>query len=142
MDRLAEGRALLFWCREPDETLTWVFPRHHRMLLLREARTAKSVIRGTSHLVTNHVCVHGGGQMEVVYERCCGLDIHKKTVVACVVVPGPGKQAHKEIRTFNTMSADLLELADWLTAMCSSDLAHPWLRHPLRGPRVLRRTAT
>ncbi len=54
--------------------------------------------------------------MEVVYEYCCGLDIHKKTVVACVVVPGPGKQPHKEIRTFNTMTADLLELADWLTA--------------------------
>jgi transposase len=54
--------------------------------------------------------------MEVVYEYCCGLDIHKKTVVACVVAPGPGKQPHKEIRTFNTMTADLLELADWLTA--------------------------
>ena len=54
--------------------------------------------------------------MEVVYEYCCGLDIHKKTVVACVVVPGSGKQPHKEIRTFNTMTADLLELADWLTA--------------------------
>src|SRR5260370_138706 len=54
--------------------------------------------------------------MEVVYEHCCGLDIHKKTVVACVVVPGSGKQPHKEIRTFNTMTADLLELADWLTA--------------------------
>ena len=54
--------------------------------------------------------------MEVVYEYCCGLDIHKKSVVACLVVPGPGKQPHKEIRTFNTMTADLLELADWLTA--------------------------
>jgi transposase len=54
--------------------------------------------------------------MEVVYERCCGLDVHKETVVACVVVPGPGKQPHKEIRTFNTMTTDLLQLADWLTA--------------------------
>src|SRR6059036_605313 len=54
--------------------------------------------------------------MEVVHERCCGLDVHKETVVACVVVPGTGKQPHKEIRTFNTMTADLLELADWLTA--------------------------
>ncbi len=54
--------------------------------------------------------------MEVVHERCCGLDVHKETVVACVVVPGAGKQPHKEIRTFNTMTADLLELADWLTA--------------------------
>jgi transposase len=52
--------------------------------------------------------------MEVVYERCCGLDVHKQTVVACVVVPGAGQQPHKEIRTFNTMTADLLELADWL----------------------------
>jgi transposase len=54
--------------------------------------------------------------MEVVHERCCGLDVHKESVVACVVVPGAGKQPHKEIRTFNTMTADLLELADWLTA--------------------------
>src|SRR5262245_42494646 len=54
--------------------------------------------------------------MEVVYESCCGLDIHKKTVVACVVVPGPGNKPVKDIRTFNTMTADLLELADWLTA--------------------------
>jgi transposase len=54
--------------------------------------------------------------MEVVYERCCGLDVHKETVVACVVVPGTGKQPHKEIRTFNTMTADLLALADWLGA--------------------------
>ncbi len=53
--------------------------------------------------------------MEVVYERCCGLDVHKETVVACVVVPGAGKRPHKEIRSFNTMTADLLELADWLT---------------------------
>src|SRR5438477_946768 len=54
--------------------------------------------------------------MEVVHERCCGLDVHKETVVACVVVPGTGKQPHKEIRTFNTMTTDLLQLADWLTA--------------------------
>ncbi len=54
--------------------------------------------------------------MEVVHERCCGLDVHKETVVACVVVPSAGKQPHKEIRTFNTMTADLLQLADWLTA--------------------------
>ncbi len=52
----------------------------------------------------------------VVYERCCGLDIHKQTVVACLIVPGPGGEARKEIRTFGTMTDNLLELADWLTA--------------------------
>ena len=55
--------------------------------------------------------------MEVAYERCCGLDIHKQTVVACVIVPGDGKQPRKEIRSFKTMTADLLDLADWLTAL-------------------------
>jgi transposase len=52
--------------------------------------------------------------MEVVYERCCGVDVHKQSVVACVIVSGPGRQAHKEIRTFGTMTADLLEFAEWL----------------------------
>ena len=58
--------------------------------------------------------------VEVVYERCCGLDIHKQTVLACLVVPGDGGLPHKEIRTFGTMTDDLLQLADWLgTAGCT-----------------------
>src|SRR6184192_3045471 len=54
--------------------------------------------------------------MDAIYERCCGLDIHKRTVVACVIVPGSGRQARKEIRTFGTMTDDLLALADWLAS--------------------------
>jgi transposase len=54
--------------------------------------------------------------VEVVQERCCGLDVHQKTVVACLITPGAGGPPHKEIRTFGTMTADLLELADWLRA--------------------------
>src|SRR2546421_5971976 len=61
--------------------------------------------------------------MDVVYERCCGLDIHKQTVVACVVVPDDGKRPRKEIRTFKTMTADLLQLADWLTAQSVTHVA-------------------
>ena len=52
--------------------------------------------------------------MEVVSERCCGLDIHKRSVVACVIVPGPAAAPRTEIRTFTTMTPDLLALADWL----------------------------
>ncbi len=52
--------------------------------------------------------------MDVIYERCCGLDIHKRSVVACLIVPGAEGMPHKEIRTFGTMTADLLALADWL----------------------------
>ena len=47
--------------------------------------------------------------MEVVYECCCGLDVHAKTVVACLVTKG-----RKEIRTFATMTEELLQLGDWL----------------------------
>ncbi len=52
--------------------------------------------------------------MDVVHERCCGLDVHKRTVVACVIVPGPDRVPAKQIRTFGTMTVDVLQLADWL----------------------------
>jgi transposase len=52
----------------------------------------------------------------VVYERCCGLDIHKQLVVACLLVPGPGKEPQRELRSFGTMTDDLLQLAGWLAA--------------------------
>jgi transposase len=54
--------------------------------------------------------------VEVVYERCCGLDIHKQTVVACLLVAPAGMAVQKEIRTFGTMTDELLQLADWLSA--------------------------
>ncbi len=52
--------------------------------------------------------------MRVVYERCCGLDVHKTSVVACVLAVGPSGEPQKEVRTFGTMTADILALADWL----------------------------
>ena len=52
--------------------------------------------------------------MEVLHPRCCGLDVHKETVVACVRLVIDGK-AVKEIRTFSTTTAGLLELSEWLT---------------------------
>ena len=53
--------------------------------------------------------------MDVIYPRCCGLDVHKRTVVACLLTPDATGERHKEIRTFGTMTDDLLALADWLT---------------------------
>jgi transposase len=53
--------------------------------------------------------------MEVVYERCCGLDVHKQRVVACVVVSAGTGPPAKEVRTFGTMTGELLRLAAWLT---------------------------
>ena len=52
--------------------------------------------------------------MRVVYERCCGVDVHKKVVAACVLTPGAAGQLAKELRTFGTMTDDLDRLAAWL----------------------------
>jgi transposase len=52
--------------------------------------------------------------MEVVYARCCGVDVHKKSVVACLLRPGTGGRPVREVRTFGTMTADLRALVDWL----------------------------
>ena len=55
--------------------------------------------------------------MEVLYPRCCGLDVHHKSVTACVLLSeGAAARPRKEVRTFPTMTDGLLALADWLTA--------------------------
>jgi transposase len=54
--------------------------------------------------------------MDVLLDRCAGLDVHKKTVVACVRRVDADGRVHLESRTFPTTTADLLELADWLAA--------------------------
>jgi len=54
--------------------------------------------------------------MEVLYACCCGLDVHKKSITACVLwAEGKGK-TRKEKRRFGTFTRELLQLADWLRA--------------------------
>jgi transposase len=55
--------------------------------------------------------------MQVVYERCCGIDVHKQTVVACAIVPGADGQPLKETRTFTTLTEDLEALTRWLVGL-------------------------
>lgn len=45
--------------------------------------------------------------MDVIYERCCGVDIHKKSITACMIDEGK-----KEIRTFGTMTDELLQFCE------------------------------
>lgn len=54
--------------------------------------------------------------MHIVSERCAGLDVHKKSVVACLITPGPDGEPRKERQTFSTMTPDLVRLREWLTA--------------------------
>jgi transposase len=57
--------------------------------------------------------------MQVVHERCCGLDVHKKTVVACIMT-GPEE---RQVRTFGTVTRELLRLQDWLEQEQIPDVA-------------------
>ncbi|MFJ9121312.1 IS110 family transposase [Streptomyces sp. NPDC102394] len=54
--------------------------------------------------------------MEVLHERCAGIDISKADVKVTIRVPGPGKRRRTETRTFTTMTRDLLVMRDWLLA--------------------------
>jgi hypothetical protein len=56
----------------------------------------------------------GSVSMQVLYERCAGLDVHKKTVVACILLTLANGQVSRQFRTFATTTAGLLALADWL----------------------------
>src|SRR6266699_3404371 len=61
--------------------------------------------------------------MQIVYERCAGLDVHKKSVMACLITPAANGERRKERRTFSTMTADLVRLRDWLTEQQCSQVA-------------------
>ena len=54
--------------------------------------------------------------MELLLERCAGLDVGKEEIVACVRTPGSGSRRRQEIRTDTTFTSQLEALADWLTA--------------------------
>ena len=66
--------------------------------------------------------------MRILFERCCGLDIHKVSIAACVVITSDGK-TEEETRRFGTMTADLLELAAWLKARGIEHVAIAYASH-------------
>jgi transposase len=59
--------------------------------------------------------------MEALYRSCCGVDVHKKFLVACLLVVDESGQSHREVRRFSTMTGDLLACIDWLAqAHCTA----------------------
>lgn len=52
--------------------------------------------------------------MRIIYQRCCGLDVHKKVIMACLLLLEPDGELRQEVRKFGTMTKDLLALLDWL----------------------------
>ena len=61
--------------------------------------------------------------MQVIHHRCCGIDVHKKTVVVCVLLTQEDGTLQREIRTYATMTADLLMLRDWLESLSIEQIA-------------------
>ena len=61
--------------------------------------------------------------MELLYERCAGLDVHKKTVTVCLKTQEAGRQPTKEIRTYATKTTDLLQMREWLKEQGCTHLA-------------------
>src|SRR5437773_10456152 len=54
--------------------------------------------------------------LSVLYAHCAGLDVHKKTVVACVLLTAANGRLTNEVRTFATTTAGLLALREWLSS--------------------------
>ena len=52
--------------------------------------------------------------MRVHHNVCCGMDVHKKSVTACLMWGPADKEPEFEIRRFGTMTRDLQKLAEWL----------------------------
>lgn len=61
--------------------------------------------------------------MQVIYSRCAGLDVHKKTVVVCVLLTDETGKVEKFVRTFSPMTADLLALDEWLRSLQVEQIA-------------------
>src|SRR5438132_308698 len=97
------------WYLESAPKLTWELPGP-RIVAIEHAEQSREqdAPAGAGALR------RGGAAMERVIERCCGLDVHKKTVVACVRVPGRTSVREQHVRAFGTTTAELLALRDWL----------------------------
>lgn len=54
--------------------------------------------------------------MDAIVENCCGLDVHQATVVACLLTGPSDQKPRKQVRSFGTTTAQLLQLRDWLVA--------------------------
>jgi len=61
--------------------------------------------------------------MQVVHPRCCGLDVHKNDVKACLLLTDANGTTTSQVRTFSTMTDGLLALADWLRGLGVTNVA-------------------
>ena len=105
---------------EPDaEPDPGAFEVPHRVDTARAVITHQEILHPETPLLLGKAA-----SMDVVKSRCAGLDVHKKTVVACVRQPGPRSGERRgETQTFGTTMRGLGELRTWLLAHEVTDVA-------------------
>src|SRR4030042_749536 len=106
-----ERRPGIAWCYEPAA--------EHGLEHLQAPSTVATSTRGRifSEWCSPHGSTdRGGTSMEAQPDQCAGLDVHKRSVTACVLRSGEGGEVEGEVRTFGTMTRDLQALGDWLAA--------------------------
>jgi transposase len=89
-------------------TLKWRGTTDCRLCDEQRAREGKSSFSGRPSLTAKE------GKMELLYSRCAGLDVHKKSVSACVRINDDRGKTQKETAVFGTFTADLEHLCEWL----------------------------
>ena len=60
--------------------------------------------------------------MEVLYARCCGIDVHKESLVACLRQQD-GRRKQADVQSFGTTTAEILRLHAWLSAAACTHVA-------------------
>lgn len=103
-------------------SLTWV-SRGTIACCSRKASTKKRIWIPRRLRLGTTLFTAGVPFMELLYPCCCGLDVHKDSVVACLIRPESGGQRVKETRTFGTTTGDLVALVGWLQAACCTHVA-------------------
>src|SRR5437588_2614940 len=115
-------------CFNPSTKLTRVRPAELIVARSKELSTRRKFVSYFAPLVgrgsdEERLLREVGTGMQVVHERCCGLDVHKKTVVACILITLANGEVQRHIRTFSTMTAGLLALSDWLESLAVTVIA-------------------
>ncbi len=115
-------------CFNPSTKLIRVRPAELIVARLKELSTRRKFVSYFAPLVglsedEERILREVGVDMQVVHERCCGLDVHKKTVVACILITLANGEVQRHTRTFSTMTAGLLALSDWLESLAVTVIA-------------------
>ena len=122
------SEAGLQWCFEP---VPEDGPGRLQAPLAVASSTRRRILSGwCPRSAAKEVLLDWRSLMDVIHERCAGLDIHKKTVVACVLRSLPGGVPERQVRTFGTMTAELEQLREWLIEWSDVELGHG--AHPFR----------